>query len=186
MRRIDAIDVLIKNLPKDSPVICATGMISREVFATEDRDSQFYMVGSMSYNSSIAIGIALNKPDKRVFVLDGDGSVLMNMGNLALVGYLNLDNYYHIVLDNESYSSTGKQRCISEKVEMEKIAKSAGYKEVLKITDIDVLKNEIKGFIRKKGPVFILIKVETGNLEDIARVSHTPQEIRDRLKKSLI
>lgn len=186
MKRIDAIDVLMKNLPEEYPAICATGMISREVFTAGDRETNFYMVGSMSYNSSIGIGIAFNKSDKKVFVIDGDGSVLMNMGNLALVGFLNLENYFHIVLDNESYSSTGKQRCISEKVEMEKIAKSAGYKEVFKITDITVLKNKIEEIIQKKGPVFLLIKVESGNLEDIGRVTHTPQEIRDRFKNTLL
>ena len=99
MKKIDAVKAVLNNIPKDNPVICATGMISRETFAAEDRETNFYMIGSMSYNSSIGIGIALNKPEKKVFILDGDGSILMNMGNLALTGYLKLDNYYHIVFN---------------------------------------------------------------------------------------
>ena len=185
MKKIDVIKSLFKYIPEDSPVICATGMISREVFDAAERETNFYMIGSMSYNSSIGIGVALNNTGKKVFIMDGDGSALMNMGNLALVGYLGLENYYHIVLDNETYSSTGGQKCISSTAELEKIAGSAGYKKSYKFTDISVIEQEFPKILNEKGPVFILVKVETGNLEDIARVTYTPQQIRDRFKRSI-
>ena len=84
-------------------VISTTGMISREVFSHNDRQQNFYMIGSMGLASSFALGIAKSNPNKKIIILDGDGSFLMNLGSAACIGFYNAKNIIHIVLDNFSY-----------------------------------------------------------------------------------
>lgn len=186
MNKTDAIDIIFKDIPADAPAICTTGMITREVFTTHDRPNNFYMIGSMGQASSIGIGIALNKPGLPVFVFDGDGSALMSLGNFPLIGYLQLENFYHIILDNETYSSTGGQKTISSDTILANIAKSSGYKTTYIFTEPQELADNFRNIIRTKGPVCVLIKVEPGTVKGIARVSYTPEEIHERFKNELV
>ena len=112
----------------DEPVVHANGFICRESFSIKDREENFYMIGSMGLASSIGLGVALCKPDRKVIVLDGDGNVLMSMGTLAMISAEAPNNLVHVVIDNEVYESTGKQRSISNAVPLEQVAKSAGYR----------------------------------------------------------
>ncbi len=179
MKRFEAIAAVVKGLGNE-PVIHATGMISRESFAVLDRQANFYMIGSMGMNSAIGLGLAVNRPDRLVIILDGDGSVLMNLGILASVGELAPDNLVHIVLDNESYASTGGQRSISDKVALEQVAAAAGYKYVRRVETISALSAEISTLLTKPRPLFLLAKVEPGNEPDLPRVSLSPPEIKRR------
>jgi len=144
------------------------------------------MIGSMGHASSIGIGIALNKPGLPVFVFDGDGSALMSLGNFPLIGYLQPENFYHIIFDNEVYGSTGGQKTISSDINLADIAKSSGYRSTYKFTDPQELAENFRNVIKNKGPVCVLIKVKPGNLKGIARVSYTPEEIHKRFKSELV
>ncbi len=186
MNKIEALQVIFKVLPDNAPIICTTGMISREVFTLNDRANNFYMIGSMGYASSIGIGIALNKPDIPVFVFDGDGSALMNLGNFPLAGFLQLKNYYHIIFDNQVYSSTGGQKTITSDINLADIAKSSGYVSVNTISELSELERYFQNIISNNGPICVQINVESGNIKGIARVSHTPEKIKDQLRNSLI
>ena len=113
-------------LLRDELVVHANGFISRESFNIEDRLGNFYMIGSMGLASSIALGVALNKPERRVVVFDGDGNVLMNLGSLAMISALQPRNFVHVVYDNEAYGSTGNQRTVSGQVPLDEIAREIG------------------------------------------------------------
>ena len=182
MKRHEAVKVILEHVGDDDLILFTTGMISREAFTVKDREGSFYMIGSMGLSASIGLGLALNKPDKRVIVVDGDGSILMNLGNLPTIGSCSPKNFTHIILDNEAYDSTGGQRSITNVIDLSKIAETSKYNKVVKVSDIKDLHEKIAGTMHAEGPVFILVKVEKGKIEGIGRVTHTPEEIRDRFK----
>ena len=93
----------------DAAIIASLGHPAYDLFAADDRPRNFYSWGSMGLASSIGLGLALARPDLRVFVLDGDGSLLMNLGSLATIGLLHPPNLFVIVMDNEEYATTGGQ-----------------------------------------------------------------------------
>src|SRR6478609_2851502 len=106
--RLDATKRLIAVLDKE-PVIASLGHPAYDLFAAGDRPENFYTWGSMGLASSMGLGLALARPDLRVFVLDGDGSLLMNLGSLATIGLLKPPNLVVVVMDNEEYATTGGQ-----------------------------------------------------------------------------
>ena len=156
MIRKEAVKIIAKNIGSN-PIVSANGFVSRDLFEVNDKKSNFYMIGSMGLASSIGLGIALKNPNKRIFVFDGDGNILMNLGSLVTIGSLKPKNLIHVVFDNNSHESTGNQPTNSSKINLEKLAKETHYK-------IFVIKSKIKLFsILKKikdlnGPIFLLIK----------------------------
>lgn len=184
--RIAAIQAIVRGVEASDLMLSTTGMISREVFVTGDRPSNFYMIGSMGLLSSFGLGLALQSPDKRVYVLDGDGSALMNLGAMALIAAERPGNLIHIILDNEAYESTGSQPSISSKVDLAEIGKSCGYPHVVRVEDIERLEGALQDNDTTPGPHLILVKVGIAPVEGIPRVSHTPTEIRDRFKAQVV
>ena len=179
--RSEVIKQIMDNLTDDHLLISTTGMISREVFNHNDRDQNFYMIGSMGLASSFALGIAKSNPQKKIIILDGDGSFLMNLGASACIGYYNNKNIIHIVLDNFTYESTGNQESISKKIDLCNIAKSSGYKNVFEllkfeIKDLDLNINELS---------FFRIHVGIDSNKKISRVNHSPEEITKKFNLSL-
>lgn len=180
MRMKEATEILMHML-KDELVVSANGRMSREAFSLRDRPENFYMIGSMGLAPSIALGLALSQPTRKVIVLDGDGNVLMNLGNLPQIGALLPPNLLHIVLDNGVYGSTGNQRSISGEVMLEEIARASGYPVVEKVTERRPFKNTLKRHLRARGPSFILVKVLTEKEpRGLGRVTHSPVVIRNR------
>ncbi|RZD43689.1 MAG: sulfopyruvate decarboxylase subunit beta [Thaumarchaeota archaeon] len=167
----------------NTPIISANGFMSRDLFEVNDKESNFYMIGSMGLASSIGLGIALKNPKKQVFVFDGDGNILMNLGSLVTIGSLKPKNLVHIVFDNNSHESTGGQPTNSSKISLEKIAKGVNYK-VFVIKSKSKLISVLKDIKKLKGPVFLLVKISISE-ERSKRVSWTPISIRNRLMKSL-
>ena len=176
---------LILPLLKDEPVVHANGFICRESFKTEDREGNFYMIGSMGLASSIGLGVALCRPDKKVIIFDGDGNVLMSMGTLAMIAATAPKNLVHIVFDNQVYESTGSQRSLSESVPLEEVARSAGYPVALKVTQKEDLQPAVEKLMAGEGPGFLLIKVDPDFDPKTGRVTHTPEEIKARFMKAL-
>ena len=157
-----AIQTILRRVKASDLVLSTTGMISREVFVTEDRPANFYMLGSMGLLSSFGLGLALQIPDKRVYVLEGDGSALMSLGTLPLIATERPHNLIHIILDNEAYESTGSQPSISSKVDLAEIGKSSGYAHVARVEDIEGLEGALQDNDTFPGPHLILVKVGQG------------------------
>lgn len=178
MERINAIKRITGQL-KDELVICNIGFPSRELYAVKDSVNHFYMLGSMGMASSIGLGLAMAQK-RKVIVLDGDGSLLMNLGSLVTIYNQNPENFILIVLDNECYGSTGSQCTYASTVDLSQVAEAVGFKNVYSLhEDID-LKEVLKG----KGPVFVHLKVETGNA-DVPVIDMEPQEIKERFMENL-
>jgi len=181
MSRFDALKI-IKNIAKDVIFISTNGHISRDSFAVKD-SNDFYMMGSMGHALPIGLGISMNTK-KKVFVLDGDGACLMHLGAMASVGKQKPKNLVHIVIDNETYGSTGKQPTVSPFVNFVKIAEGCGYKNFEKIEDREELEKAVKNALEKDGPTFIHVKINKSE-EKRPRVSdkYTCTEIKERFMK---
>ena len=170
---------------KDEPVVCATGYIARSAQKAKDRLENFYVIGSMGLASSIALGVALSKPRRKVIALDGDGAALMNLGSFATVGALKPANFIHVVIDNGVYESTGNQPSSSSSVALDKIAQSAGYAHARRVDNSEALKKEMSSILSKSGPSFLLVKVSPDTAPAAPRVHAAPEVITENFSKCL-
>ena len=183
--RYKAIERILGHIGDNDLVLSTTGMISREVFQTDDRPANFYMIGSMGLLSSFGLGLAVLTPEQRVFVMEGDGSALMSLGTLPLIATERPDNLVHIILDNEAYESTGAQPSISSEVDLAEVGKSCGYQHVVRVDDIEGLEFALLACDAGPGPHLILIKAGIAPVKGISRVSHSPTDIRDRFRSCI-
>ena len=113
----EAMKIVLEQID-ESPIISANGFMSRDLFELKEKNSNFYMIGSMGLASSIGLGVALKNSRKKIFVFDGDGNILMNLGSLVTIGYLQPKNIVHIIFDNSSHESTGGQPTSSSKIDI--------------------------------------------------------------------
>ena len=183
MIRKEAIKIAIKEIGKQ-PIISANGYISRDLFDVYDKPNNFYMIGSMGLASSIGLGVALKNSKKRIFVFDGDGNILMNLGSLTTISSQKPKNLIHIVFDNSIHESTGGQPTNSNFVNIEKIAKACNYNHTFKVrTENNFLKilHKIK---KLKGPIMIVVKIQQSKGKKSKRVNILPVEIKERFMMS--
>ena len=183
MIRKAAISTVVKKIG-NHPIISANGFISRDLFEVCDKSSNFYMIGSMGLASSIGLGVALKNPRKSVFIFDGDGNVLMNLGSLTTIASQKPKNLIHIVFDNSIHESTGGQPTNSNFVNIEKIAKACNYNHTFKVrTENNFLKilHKIK---KLKGPIMIVVKIQQSKGKKSKRVNILPVEIKERFMMS--
>lgn len=166
-----------------SPIVSANGFISRDLFEVCDRPTNFYMIGSMGLSSSIGLGIALKNPKKKVYVFDGDGNVLMNLGSLTTIGTLRPMNLVHIVFDNEIHESTGGQPTNSSHIQIERIAKTVNY-VVFKTNSKIGLEKIIKKIRNMSGPIFVLVKIKRTH-QASKRVNLETTKIKKRFMDAL-
>ena len=182
MIRKEAISIVVKKIG-DHPVISANGLISRDLFEICDRNSNFYMIGSMGLASSIGLGVALKNTKKRIFVFDGDGNILMNLGSLITIGTIKPKNLVHIIFDNNSHESTGGQPTATNKIQLTKIAKSANYRVFQAKT-----KNQLIKVFQKikliQGPIMVIVKIEKSKIVS-KRINIEPTKIKNRFMSSL-
>lgn len=178
------IEKILKNLDKKFIVVSTTGMISREAYEIKkklklDYLSLFVVVGGMGHANQIAAGIARQKKNKTVLCLDGDGSVLMHLGSLALNS--KLVNFKHIILNNFSHDSVGGQPTISKNLDFESLSKGIGFKnfELIK-KNLSTLK--LKNFLKKKGSSLLVINCKKGYRTNLGR----PKESLEYLKKNFM
>jgi len=183
MNKLEAIEELMKRAAGDTLIVCCNGMIGRELFTAKNRPSNFYMIGSMGLGLSIGLGLALAQPNKKVVVLDGDGNVLMGMNVLASVASEAPKNLWHVVLDNQTHSSTGGQRTISGQVKLEQVALACGYRSAYRTTAPDTFGAALDRAFAEAGPSIVLGTVESGNLKGIARVEPSPPELAEIFAK---
>jgi thiamine pyrophosphate-dependent acetolactate synthase large subunit-like protein len=177
--RYQAIEAVLSHIRDGDLVVSTTGMISRELFTLDDRPGNFYMIGSMGLASAMGLGLAVQAPDKRVFILEGDGSALMSLGTLPLIASEAPANLVHIILDNEAYESTGGQPSISANFDLAATAGAAGFSWTRRVEDLEELAAALSEATEGRQLSLILVKAGIAPLEGIPRVSHTPEEIRD-------
>jgi phosphonopyruvate decarboxylase len=179
--RNTALKRIIELTPENKTVLIATtGFTGRELFATDDRANQLYMVGSMGCASSLGLGIALARPDLKVIVIDGDGAGLMRMGNFATIGSYAGNNLIHILLDNEVHDSTGSQATVAGNIDFARIAEASGYSISLTGNEISLI-DEVFKLEGHEGPVFGHLKISSGTMDDLPRPDVTPNEVLARL-----
>lgn len=182
MIRKEAVKI-IANKIGDEPIISANGFMSRDLYETNEKENNFYMIGSMGLASSIGLGIALKNPKKRIHVFDGDGNILMNLGSLVTIGSLQPKNFVHYIFDNKSHESTGGQPTNSSIIELEKIAQAAKFK-TFKIHSKKQIIEIVTKIKKTTGPILIIIEVEKSKSKSI-RVDISPSNIKTRFMKSL-
>jgi phosphonopyruvate decarboxylase len=181
--RQDILQVIQTISQSNDILLATTGYSGRELYALEDRDNQFYMVGSMGCVSSIGLGIALVKPRQRVIVIDGDGAILMRLGALATIGYERPANLRHILLDNQCHESTGGQSTVSHSIDFCTIAAACGYEKIAAATT----PQEVQTFIESASDKlsFLHVKIKPGIPDKLPRPKITPPEVANRLRQFL-
>ena len=175
----------MKIISDEDAVIATTGKIARELFTLGDTDSQLYVVGSMGCAAGIGFGIQYVKPNKRVVVLDGDGAVLMKMGTFATIGNNEPACFIHVILDNESYESTGGQRSVSPTVDFCHIAAACGYKKCFRADTQHDLIHAIDAIKENQGPALVHVKVLSGSDSNLGRPTLKPFQVKERFMKFL-
>ena len=182
MNRRDAIEIISKKIT-NNVIISANGFMSRDLFDLCEKPSNFYMLGSMGLASSIGLGIAIKNPKKKIFVFDGDGNILMNLGSLTTIGNLKPKNLIHIIFDNNSHESTGGQPTSTNKIQIDKIAKVVNYKIFKAENELQLL-NIMKRIEKVIGPIMILIKIKKSK-KITGRVTIEPVNIKKRFIHSI-
>ena len=178
MKRLDATRIVIE-LVGDSPIVGGVASTSFDL-AAFDRATNFYMWNSMGMASSIAMGLALARPDLRVVCLDGDGSLLMNLGSMASISMAEVRNLVHVVWDNGGWDITGGQPAgTASGVDLEMIARGSGYEETAKVNDLDGLRQAMIAAMSSKGLWLIVAKIESGSSDH--RPTKNLVQIRDRV-----
>ena len=183
MIRKEAIKLCLSEI-KEQPIIAANGFISRDLFNVKDKNTNFYMIGSMGLASSIGLGVALKRPKKKIFVFDGDGNILMNLGSLTTIGSLKPKNLIHVVFDNSVHESTGSQPTNTNFVSIEKIAKACNYNHTFTVETKNSFEKILQKIKNLKGPIMIVVKIQQSNGKKSARINYEPIEIKERFMQS--
>ena len=163
-------------------VVATTGHTGRELYALGDRPNQLYVVGSMGCASSVALGLALAAPSRRVVVLDGDGAALMHLGAMATLGHERPGNLVHVLFDNEAHESTGGQPTVSTTTDLGAVARACGYPRVLRVSSAPELRDALA---RRGGLAFVHAKVQAASVEGLPRPTIHPRDVATRLSAFL-
>ena len=190
LTREKAIQTVTDYLNEEDMIVSTTGKSSRELFEYRETKNQghgndFLTVGSMGHSSSIALGIALNNPNKNIFCFDGDGAVLMHMGSIALIGSKSPKNLYHIMFNNSAHESVGGLPTIMSDIDIDNLVLSCGYKKALHASNINELHDVLPQFIQSEGPIFLNIDVNIESRKDLGRPTTTPIENKNDFMKKL-
>lgn len=165
MTRAEATRLLVKRLTSQV-VVSNLGQASLDLQRHGDRPLDCYTFGAMGQCSSLALGIALARPDVRVVCLDGDGSLLMNLGSLCTVATVAPKNYALVVWDNEVHMTTGGQpTATAHRSDLAQIARGAGIAKVLEPRTVAELDQAYERMLGEDGPFFVNVKVEKGRAE---------------------
>ncbi len=184
MTRAEAIAWVLASLAEEDLVVAADGAIAREAYRAADRPRTFYMLGSMGQVASIALGLAMTRGE-RVVALDGDGNLLMGFGGLALVGGVKPPNFYHLVLDNGSYATTGGQPALSQQVDLAAVAAAAGYAWARRCHGPKEDSSAVEQWLAAPGPAFLAVGIAPEDPHPAPRIPLTPEEMARRFRRAL-
>lgn len=190
MSREDAIRQVAAAIEDNACIVSTTGMISRELFEArtawnQGHERDFLTVGSMGHASQIALGIALQKPERRVYCFDGDGASIMHMGNMAISASMGCKNYIHVVFNNGAHDSVGGQPTVGLKIDLCAVAKAVGYKETYSVDNPEALTEALDAIRKTDGPVLLQICVKKGNRKNLGRPTTTPIQNKEALMEFL-
>lgn len=187
MSREEAIRAVAASIGEKDCIVSTTGMISRELFEyrtamNQGHERDFLTVGSMGHASQIALGIALEKKDRKVWCFDGDGATIMHMGSMAIVASRKPENYIHVVFNNGAHDSVGGQPTVGLKIDLPAVAKAVGYAQAYSTDNMESLSSILRQISKaEQGPVLLEIKVKKGNRKDLGRPTTTPIENKEAL-----
>ncbi len=190
LSREEAIGIVLDGLNDSDVVVAGIGKISREVFEYrahnhQQHDRDLLIIGGMGHASSIALGIAEQEPDKKIFCLEGDGSVLMHMGSLAIIGTRRVVNFRHIVLNNGLHDSVGGQPTAGLKISLPSIARDCGYTKALTVDDSISIRQALARTRRSAGSVMIEIMIHSGARDELIRPTIQPVNNKHSFMKFL-
>ncbi len=180
LSRESALDQILKLCSSDDLIISTTGKTSRELFELRLKNGQkqtdFLTVGGMGHTSSIALGVAIGQPQRRVICLDGDGSLIMHMGSLPVIANFGPKNLIHVLLNNLAHDSVGGQPTSANVIDFEKLANAVGYKAYARSEDIDTLVSSWRKLININGPVLLEVRIKNGSRASLGRPTSTPEQ----------
>jgi phosphonopyruvate decarboxylase len=171
----------IVNVSGEDPIVSTTGKASRELFEIREANNQshkydFLTVGSMGHSSSIALGVAVNKPERKIWCIDGDGAVLMHMGSMAVIGANAPKNLVHVVINNSAHETVGGQPTVAGKIDLVAIAKACGYKNAVSVDSFESLDKALLSAKSADELAFIEVKCSIGARENLGRPTTTAIE----------
>lgn len=180
LTREDALEQLLNLCSKEDLIVSTTGKTSREVFELRSKHGQvqqdFLTVGGMGHTASIALGIAIGAPNRRVVCLDGDGSLLMHMGCMPVIANYEPSKFIHVLLNNKSHESVGGQATSANVMDFKKLAEAVGYKGYALAENLADLKKSWQELVQISGPVLLEIKIKNGSRKELGRPTITAEQ----------
>ncbi|MBR4831348.1 MAG: phosphonopyruvate decarboxylase [Butyrivibrio sp.] len=189
MQREEIIQHIVKASGED-PIVSTTGKASRELFETRVANNQshkydFLTVGSMGHSSSIALGVAINKPEQKIWCIDGDGAVLMHMGAMAVIGANKPSNLVHVVINNGAHETVGGMPTVAATMDVVAIAKACGYPNAVSVDSFEALDKELERAKAANELCLIEVKCSIGAREDLGRPTTTAIENKENFMEYL-
>lgn len=181
MTREEAIEKIMLSADESTAFVSTTGMASRELYELRDKhgmshEKDFLTVGGMGHASQIALSIAMQKKDRQVYCIDGDGASIMQMGGMATIGTRAPSNMIHFVLNNGAHDSVGGQPTVGRQIDLCAIAAGCGYENVLKVETPEELDAALNDSESKSKLTFVEVLVTKGARKDLGRPKSTPKE----------
>lgn len=188
MTREDAIGRIVSGLKEQDILVSTTGGTSRELNEYRVKEGHvigrdFLTIGSMGHSSLIAMGLATARPDRKLFCLDGDGSTLMHLGAMSIIGSRKPKNFRHIILNNGAHDSVGGQPTAGLSVSFVDIALGCGYTAAWRVDTVEDLSEKVKHLRSVRGPGLLEVRIRKGSRTDLGRPETTPRENRDSFMK---
>lgn len=186
LSREEAIQTVAVSLDERDAIVSTTGMISRELFEyraamNQGHERDFLTVGSMGHACQIALGIALEKKDRRIWCFDGDGAAIMHMGGMAIVAQKAPKNYVHVIFNNGAHDSVGGQPTVGLDIDIPAVAKAVGYRHMYSCNTKEYLQELLEKIKEQEGPTLLQVCVRRGNRKDLGRPTTTPIENKNAL-----
>lgn len=189
MRREEIIEHIV-NVSKEDPILSTTGKASRELFEIREKNGQshkydFLTVGSMGHTSSIALGVVLQKPQQKIWCIDGDGAMLMHMGALAVIGANKPSNLVHIVINNGAHETVGGLPTVASEINLVKMAEACGYPYAVRVSEFEQLDKELQAAKERRELTLIEVECAIGAREDLGRPTTTALENKENFMRYL-
>ncbi len=180
LTREPALEQLLQLCSDNDLIVTTTGKTSRELFELRAKHGQkqrdFLTVGGMGHTASIALGVSIGQPNRRLVCIDGDGSLLMHMGSMPVIATFAPQNFIHILLNNSSHESVGGQPTSAHVVDFAQLSKAVGYLEYAKANDLIGIQNAWNRLQNIKGPVLLEIKIRNGSRDNLGRPTSTAEQ----------
>ena len=189
MMREKIIQHIVKVSGED-PIVSTTGKASRELFETRETNGQshkydFLTVGSMGHSSSIALGVAINKPDARIWCIDGDGAVLMHMGSIGVIGANKPKNLIHVIINNGAHETVGGMPTVADSIDLVGVARACGYPNVVCVDNFADLDRELETAKCRNELSLIEVKCSISARDDLGRPTTTTLENKQNFMRYL-